>query len=139
MNETAREWFAKAEGDWNTARRELSAVDRPNFDAVCYHAQQCVEKQLKGLMLLDGVVPPRTHNLSLLFERLRPNHPSLEISKVDLEFLSNAGTAFRYPGESADRFDADDALAACNRIREILVSVVRSLSPGATMHPGGDS
>jgi HEPN domain-containing protein len=49
MNEVVEEWIAKAEGDFRTASRELVVVDRPNYDAVCFHAQQCIEKLMKAV------------------------------------------------------------------------------------------
>jgi hypothetical protein len=48
MNETAREWITKADGDFRTAGREILVEEGPNFDAVCYHAQQCIEKLMKA-------------------------------------------------------------------------------------------
>jgi len=39
MNDVIREWVHKDEGDFATASRELAATDSPNFDAVCFHAQ----------------------------------------------------------------------------------------------------
>ncbi|MBI2190739.1 MAG: HEPN domain-containing protein [Planctomycetes bacterium] len=56
MNETVREWIAKAQGDYATASRELQVKENPNFDAVCYHAEQCVEKLMKGLLIHLGAV-----------------------------------------------------------------------------------
>lgn len=47
MNEVVGEWVAKAEGDFATAWRELAATESPNYDAVCFHAQQCAEKYFK--------------------------------------------------------------------------------------------
>lgn len=43
-----REWVDKAEGDFATAERELQIKNNPNYDAVCFHAQQCAEKYLKA-------------------------------------------------------------------------------------------
>ncbi len=40
MNGTVKEWIAKAEADYSTATRELKATESPNFNAVCFHAQQ---------------------------------------------------------------------------------------------------
>lgn len=40
MNETVKEWAQKADKDYATAGRELEALDRPNYDAVCFHSQQ---------------------------------------------------------------------------------------------------
>ena len=53
MNEVVREWIDKAEGDYLTATREVGA-DPPNYDAACFHAQQCIEKLLKGLLILSA-------------------------------------------------------------------------------------
>ena len=44
MNEVIREWIEKAEGDFATANREMMVKDKPNYDAVCFHAQQCIDK-----------------------------------------------------------------------------------------------
>jgi len=49
MKPLTREWVSKAEGDYATARREVRARRQPNFDAACFHAQQCAEKYIKAL------------------------------------------------------------------------------------------
>jgi len=43
MNGSVKEWIAKAEGDFDVAQLALRSDLRPNYDAVCFHAQQCVE------------------------------------------------------------------------------------------------
>lgn len=48
MRATAREWIEKAEADFVSSRREFRARKKPNFDAACFFAQQCIEKYLKG-------------------------------------------------------------------------------------------
>lgn len=50
MNPLTLEWIDKAEGDFATAGREIRVRKLPNYDAVCYHAQQCAEKYLKALL-----------------------------------------------------------------------------------------
>jgi HEPN domain-containing protein len=65
MNEVVREWIDKAEGDYLTATREAQA-DPPNYDAVCFHAQQCVEKLMKAAVIAKGEIPPRMHDLTVL-------------------------------------------------------------------------
>jgi len=40
MKGTAKGLTDKAEADFSTATRELKAPESPNFDAVCFHAQQ---------------------------------------------------------------------------------------------------
>lgn len=50
MNPLTRERVEKAEGDLATVGREIRARKAPNYDAVCFHAQQCTEKYLKALL-----------------------------------------------------------------------------------------
>lgn len=50
MKPTTAEWATKAEGDFATAGRELRARKTPNYDAVCFHGQQCAEKYLKAVL-----------------------------------------------------------------------------------------
>ena len=50
MNELVMEWVEKAEGDSRTAEREGTVGEGPNYDAVCFHAQQCAEKYLKAFL-----------------------------------------------------------------------------------------
>jgi HEPN domain-containing protein len=50
MTSQVAEWISKAEGDFLTAGRELRARKSPNYDAVCFHAQQCAEKYLKAVL-----------------------------------------------------------------------------------------
>ena len=48
MQPLTSEWIDKAEGDFATMMREMQVQDYPNYDAVCFHAQQCAEKYLKA-------------------------------------------------------------------------------------------
>ena len=123
MNETVREWIAKAEGDYCTAGREFAVTERPNYDAVCYHAQQCIEKLMKGLLIHYGVVPPWVHDLTELHRLLAPRCPEWACDVEELRFLSQGGVGFRYPGESADREEASEAFGICTKVRGKLLSL----------------
>ncbi len=125
MNDTVREWIDKAAGDYRTAGRELQVSDSPNFDAVCFHAQQCIEKLMKALLIHQGVVPPRTHDLVYLDQLLASAWPGWSWPVVeDLRFLSRAAVAFRYPGEAADQMEANEAFDICTRIRKELLALL---------------
>jgi len=43
MNGTVKEWVSKAETDYARAARELRATESPNYDAACFHAEQCAD------------------------------------------------------------------------------------------------
>jgi HEPN domain-containing protein len=123
MNETVKEWLRKASLDLATARRELSAVDEPNLDAVCFHAQQCVEKAMKAILIHLQVLPPKTHDLALLSRLITEAVPPWSWPTEDLRFLSRASVDFRYPGESADPDEAREALGIATEIHRALLTL----------------
>ena len=53
------EWIMKAEGDYTTMLRVLRARNSPNYDAACFHAQQCAEKYLKARLQEEGLAFPK--------------------------------------------------------------------------------
>ena len=124
MNDTVKEWIQKAERDYATAAREIAALEQPNYDAVCFHAQQCIEKLMKGLIIQRGIMPPKTHDLAYLSQFLAPVCPEWSWPLEDLRFLTRAAVAFRYPGESADREEAAVSLAIATHLRENLLSLI---------------
>jgi len=127
MSAIVEEWIAKAEGDYSTAQRELNAADSPNYDAVCFHAEQTVEKLMKALLIHLGVVPPRTHDLAELDRLLAPVCADWSFPAVELRFLSRAAVDFRYPGESADKQEAAEAFAIASRARTKLKPLFEAL------------
>ena len=117
MKGTTKEWTDKAEADFSTAARELKALESPNFDAVCFHAQQGVEKLMKALLIHLGAVPPRTHDLTELDRLLAPVCPQWSWPVQELRFLTRAAVDFRYPGESADKAEAAESLEIATQLR----------------------
>jgi len=58
--ETVRKWILKAENDLKIAKDEIQTED-PATDAVCFHAQQCVEKYLKAFLVFNNKEIRKTH------------------------------------------------------------------------------
>lgn len=117
MKPMTAEWVSKAEGDFAMTEREARARKNPNYDGVCFHAQQCAEKYLKALLVEANMPFLRTHDLVALLEQLLPLYPLWEVYRSDLAFLSDFAVSFRYPGESADRESALDARRRCRIFR----------------------
>jgi HEPN domain-containing protein len=120
MNEIVKEWIEKAEGDYRTALREYRARKFPNFDAAGFHAQQCIEKYLKSLLQSRRIPFHKTHDLLMLLEMCIPVAPQLEIHRSLFAILSPFAIAFRYPGETATREQAGEAVKAMKKLRVIL-------------------
>jgi HEPN domain-containing protein len=124
MNEQVRAWIDKAEGDFETAGRELGVSARPNYDAVCYHCQQCIEKLLKGALICFGVDPPYVHDIAYLTKLLRAAGIAFKADERDLRLLSQSAVVFRYPGENATAEDAMEVVAICERLRQALLRLI---------------
>ncbi len=76
MTPEVLEWVDKAEGDWATMLREAAVAEEPNFDAVCFHAQQCSEKYLKARLVMAGIEFRKSHDLLYLLNLVLPVEPS---------------------------------------------------------------
>jgi HEPN domain-containing protein len=111
------EWIEKAEGDYNTALREMRARKAPNYDSACFHAQQCAEKYLKARLQEEGIPFPMTHNLVTLLSLLLPLEPTWTVLTPDLQTLTLYAVSTRYPGSSAARSDARNAVNLCRDVR----------------------
>ena len=118
MTPMTREWVDKAEADFATAGRELRVRVAPNYDGVCFHAQQSAEKHLKALLQETGQRFGKTHNLLDLIAALMPAHPAFALLQPAAKVLNDYAVDFRYPGKTADRVRARAALAHCKLIRE---------------------
>jgi HEPN domain-containing protein len=124
-----REWIAKAENDLLNAAHTLTlGADCPT-DTVCFHAQQCVEKYLKALLVFQATPFPKSHNIHDLRAMLPPPlRPNLDSSTEDL--LTEYATVRRYPGAGPDipLTEARKAVATARRVRR---EVRRHLPPAA--------
>jgi len=117
MNPLTLEWVAKAEGDLLTARREYRARKNPNYDAVCFHAQQGAEKYIKAVLQENGLPIPRVHSLADLLALIGKMDPSYLSIQPQLIVMEGYAVQFRYPGLSADKIEAKEALQASDQVR----------------------
>lgn len=120
MKPSTLEWVDKAEADFATALRELRARRQPNYDAACFHAQQCIEKYLKARLIETGIAFPRSHDLEELLDLNLPQEPLWEVFRGQLIDLTSFAVAFRYPGESATHDMAKHAVADCQVARKAI-------------------
>ncbi len=120
MHDLVAEWVEKAEGDYRTATREIRVRVDPNYDAVCFHSQQCIEKYLKAYMQSTGDAIPLIHHLVRLLERCKAHEPGFELIRPELEILNDFAVDIRYPGDQATGDEALDAVRAMKVAREFV-------------------
>ncbi len=120
MHALTREWVEKAEGDFNTSSREMRARKSPNYDAVCFHCQQCAEKYLKAYLQERGQRFRPVHDLIELLELCLPLDGTFELQRDLLKDLTKYAVQFRYPGELATKDDARVAIQAVKKVRSFI-------------------
>ena len=120
MNDLVAEWVAKGDGDFNSAQRELRARRLPNYDAACFHSQQCAEKYLKAFLVTQAIEPPRVHNLVVLLGLCMEQDATFELLRPSLILLNSYAVDIRYPGDFATKEEAQQAVAAVKHVREFV-------------------
>ena len=111
----ARGWLVKAASDLGTARLAVDG-DGP-YDTACFHAQQAIEKSLKGFLAFHRQPIPRTHDLEELQQLCLTRMPLPYLAVLDLTETTDYGVIVRYdldfwPGQDT----AADALSLAEKV-----------------------
>ena len=117
MTPLTREWADKAEGDYDTVLALLRSRRPSRYDPICFHAQQCAEKYLKA-RLTEAMIPfPKTHDLSVALKLALAVEPGWVVFLGPLVTITDWAVLARYPGTSASRSDAGEAVRICRQFR----------------------
>jgi HEPN domain-containing protein len=116
-----RQWVQKAENDLKNANHTLTMGEDCPYDTVCFHAQQCVEKYLKALLICLSIDFPKIHDIGELIRLLPPNI-RVPLLVSEQEKLTDYATVSRYPGdwEPTTRAEAEEAVAIARKIRHFV-------------------
>jgi HEPN domain-containing protein len=114
----AHQWVAKAESDLRNAAHTVKLKTDCPTDTVCFHVQQCVEKYLKALLVLNGIDFSRTHQISMLWT-LVPAQVRPALTQTEQDRLTEYAVTTRYPGDydPISREEAQDAVRLARRLR----------------------
>jgi HEPN domain-containing protein len=116
--QVVRQWAQKADNDLTTAAHTLKLGESCPTDTVCFHAQQCVEKYVKALLVWHEIDFPKTHNLGALIA-LVPPRVRPDLTPEEQERLTDYATVTRYPGDYdiIPLAEAQQAVAIARRVR----------------------
>jgi HEPN domain-containing protein len=121
----AREWLAKADNDLRSAAYLLKMKDGPT-DTTCFHAQQCVEKCPKALLVAQATEFRKTHDLAELIALL-PSHLHAVLDAKEQDELTEYAAVTRYPGnyEPISLSEARQAVKVARRVRREIGRVLK--------------
>lgn len=95
------------------------------YDTACFHAQQAVEKYLKGFLAFAEQPIPRTHNLEELEAVCATLSPRPDLSTVDLSELTPYAVQLRYDFEFwPDPETAEHAVEVAERVRAAVLTAL---------------
>ena len=131
MSDASKRWLDFAHQDLRMA--EL-AMTEALYSQVCFHAQQCAEKAIKGLLVHQGQTPPRTHRLGDLLGLLDPN-PFAE-QRLEVQLLDRFYIPTRYPDALPGSLpeglpnaqDAKEALTVAKQIMDRIKQLIQEVN-----------
>jgi len=81
------------------------------------HAQQCVEKYLKALLVSQRQAFPRTHDVVALHDLCMRHGLRVRVDQDTLEPLAAYAVQVRYPGEDPTPDEAREAVQIAQAVR----------------------
>lgn len=130
MSEAAR-WLERAGEDLRTADVLLGVGI---WNQVCFHSQQCVEKSLKAILIVENAIYPRSHNLPQLLAMLdRDKYQALFKIADAIRVLDRFYMSARYPdvipGALPDglptQVEATEALTLARQVYDVVVGFMQ--------------
>jgi HEPN domain-containing protein len=124
VNPLVEEWREKARKDWVSLEILVETQNPDTAEAICFLAQQCIEKLMKGLLVQKKIRPPKSHNLIELQFLLEPHYPIK--AEDELEELTIWAVESRYPGVIPTWAQACSAAESCKQLRIALLPFFES-------------
>lgn len=116
LSDVAARFLRKARSDEIALDKLADDPDVPD-DVIGFHAQQALEKLLKGALAHAGVAPPRIHDLGELLTLLGDAGLCPPVSVSDARALVPWAVDFRYDDVLEDRLDRDASRGAVVKMR----------------------
>jgi len=133
----ANDWLDHADTDLRAAHADFAA-EPPIIGDALFHAQQAVEKALKGYLVAHDVPFRATHDLRELSGLVLPLAPGLELSLRGIVRLGPYAVTFRYPGYFGVP-PLDEALEDVKLARALVLRVKETLENEAAETPDAGS
>lgn len=124
-----REWFGKADEDFNFA--EVNLAEGNKFYAqICFHFQQAAEKYLKSFIVAYDLEFEKMHNLINLLKICTQKEPSLLSLMDKCETLNTAYIETRYPVHWPTDYTKDKAFHMQKAAEKISLMIKDLLKQG---------
>ena len=96
-SEYIKNWLFKANEDIAVIESLVNSGTEYYTSTICFHAQQAVEKFLKGFLVYKNIDFPKTHDVDFLI--IECQKVDKETFDIDLKSLTDFGVSVRYPDD----------------------------------------
>lgn len=122
-----RQWFAYAARDLKLAAGAIGYG--PQFkNEAAFHAQQCIEKAMKGFLISRGVRPPKTHNIEHLTGLVSGTGVKLKSLIRNPGRVTEYAVVYRYPDADVKPISFKTAKAAVAQARTVYDFLLKTLA-----------
>lgn len=127
--ELARQFLMRADDDLRLSELIMKDQD-PVFWGAAFHAQQCAEKALKGLLTFHDIRAGKTHDVGGLLKLSLPVLPGLETMKERANTLTAYAVDSRYPVQYGDvtEKEAVEAIETARIVFELVLNALPDFS-----------
>lgn len=125
IREVAEGWFKKAENDLITAEAAMNLAHPPT-DTICFHAQQCAEKYLKGFLVVYQIYFEKSHSIEYLLSLCAQVDKEIQGELADAKILSVYAVEARYPdfGEISIE-DMKSAVEVAKKVKSVVLEKLK--------------
>ena len=123
MREIVQEWVERGDSDFEAAK--LLAPEKGLENQTGFHCQQAIEKWLKAYLIKQGEELRKIHDLTALVLDCEKHDSEFQKLEALVEGITDFAVEFRYPGESADSEDVQEALENTEKVRKFIVPKIK--------------
>ena len=127
--EKIEKWILKAENDLKIAKDEI-LTENPATDAICFHAQQCVEKYLKAYLSFIEKPFGKTHDIAFLIELcIEDNKEFNSLYDMMANKLTRYAVEIRYPDDFyfPSLEEAKEAIEICEKVKQFVINKFKEM------------
>jgi len=127
--EAIKKWILKAENDLKIAKDEM-LTENPATDAICFHAQQYVEKYLKAYLISKDKEISKTHDILFLIKQcLLIDNEFNYLLELNADSLTSYAVEIRYPEEFyfPSLEEAKEAIEICEKVKQFVINKFKQM------------
>jgi HEPN domain-containing protein len=122
-----KQWITKAENDLKVCIHEIN-YQEPVIDAICFHAQQCVEKYLKAYLVFHQQYFRKTHNIEEITNLCKKIDQDFDlIFKIKADEITIYATELRYSDDliMPSIEEAKEAIAIAEKVKDFVLGKLK--------------